>query len=1137
MLLCPSCGRENPEGARFCNTCGTALTPAPPVRKERKFATALFADLVGSTSLTEREDPEVVQSVVGRTFDRLAQEIGRYEGLLEKFMGDAVLAVFGVPKSHEDDAERAVRAALEMQAILSELNRGFAAEGKPTLAMRIGVEAGEVLVDLERASGARDRMLTGDAVNTAARLQAAAEPSQIVVGPSVYASTKDVIEYQPLEPLTLKGKAEPVPAWRTLRIKARTRGERPRLGMEARLVGRDEELAVLKQTFHRVQTDSRPALVTVIGPAGVGKSRLISELEHYVEGLTENAYWRRGRCLAYANTAYSALADAVKAQCEIFEDDSAEVAAGKAETAVRDLFGDDSVAPQLRALVGAGETRDMSREELFEAWRRFLERLAARYPLVLVLDDIQWADDGLLDFIDHVADWAQGPIMVIATARAELFEKRPTWGGGKRNATSIYLDPLSTAEGEAMLDDLLPGPVQPELKRTIVERSEGNPLYVEEIVRKLIDDGVLRATEASKWEVARPVAGIDLPRSVQGLIAARLDGLADDEKAVLQDAAVVGRVFWVGALAELTGRPMAEVRDALGRLRVKELVVPHEPSSFRDEQEFAFRHGLIRDGAYDSLPKSLRADKHLGIAKWAGDRAGDRAEEIAELIATHELEAVRYLDELGERRPVVERTAFEHAWAAARRTSALGIGAESTRWYREAERLADRLEIPLTERGKLVREHSTESWARDSVVESERVGRRAIEVFTALGDARGRGWATAHLVLPLMQQGRNDDAEAAGRAAVDTLEPLGDSAELAHALHRLGWFLWRRQRGAEAEPLLRRAIDMADRVQDILVRAEATQTLALCLGALGTLAEAQQLAEEAFLLAKEAGDNTNLMRAYNNVANIRYTSQGPRGSVDVLREGLELALRSGTIGSAAYIAGTLAYMEKLLGRLSDAEEHGRLAVSLGQRFGDAPMIGEWLTELATTVLMRGRLDEAVELRDQAGPIAAANPEPQSAGILPLFDGYVALSRGDRPAAAEQFAEAANQVRALNVESVPEIFADCVRVFLLRGDREQAATYRDLETSTDSIESAVFAANVRGLLESDAEQSIALLTDAVAELERLGMRIYAARASIDLARAMSGAGQNPRDVLERARDLLIECDARLFLFEVDEVTAD
>jgi class 3 adenylate cyclase len=344
VIACPSCGEENPDRARFCLACRAAIA-AEPRRKERKYATALFADLVGSTTLAEREDPEVVQAVVGRTFDRLSEEIQRHEGLLEKFMGDAVLAVFGVPRAHEDDAERAVRAAIEMQAILSELNRGFASEGKPQLAMRIGVEAGEVLVDQERASGPRDRMLTGDAVNTAARLQTAADPGRVVVGPGVYGATKDVVEYRELPALELKGKAEPVPAWDALRIKAKVRGERPHLGMEANLVGRDEELAVLTQTLRRVQTEGRPALVTIVGPAGVGKSRLVRELEKHVEALPDFVYWRRGRCLAYGNISYSALADAIKAQCEILDDDPAEIAGRKADAAVRELFGDGAVAP------------------------------------------------------------------------------------------------------------------------------------------------------------------------------------------------------------------------------------------------------------------------------------------------------------------------------------------------------------------------------------------------------------------------------------------------------------------------------------------------------------------------------------------------------------------------------------------------------------------------------------------------------------------------------------------------------------------------------------------------------------------------------------------------------------------------
>ena len=585
-MRCPTCATENPEQARFCLNCGTPLAVAETRRKERKFATALFADLVGSTSLAEHEDPEVVQSVVGRAFDRLAEEVERYGGLLEKFMGDAVLAVFGVPKAHEDDPERAVRTGLEMQAVLSELNRGFAAEGRPQLAMRIGVEAGEVLVDLERASGPRDRMLTGDAVNTAARLQTAADPGHVVVGPAVYATTKEIIDYRELAPLELKGKAEPVPAWDALRIKARRRGERPSLGLEARLIGRDEELTVLKQTLHRVESEGRPALVTVVGTAGVGKSRLAHELLNDVEGRPDFVYWRTGRCLAYGNTSYSALADAIKAQCEILEDDPAEVAGSKADAAVVELFGDTEVAAEIRALVASDTSRSFAREELFEAWRRFLERMAARYPLALVLEDVHLADSGLLDFIEHVADWAQGPILLLTLARPELFDVRPMWGGGKRNAASIYLDPLTEDEAFAMIDDLLPGELSDELRRLIVERSEGNPLYTEEIVRTLIDEGVLRATDASRWEIARRVEEVELPRSIQGLIAARLDALPDDEKSLLQDAAVVGRVFWTGSVANLSGRDPAEVRDALGRLRVKELVVPHEPSSFSGEAEF-----------------------------------------------------------------------------------------------------------------------------------------------------------------------------------------------------------------------------------------------------------------------------------------------------------------------------------------------------------------------------------------------------------------------------------------------------------------------------------------------------------------------------------------------------------------------
>jgi class 3 adenylate cyclase/tetratricopeptide (TPR) repeat protein len=1135
MLTCPSCGIDNPAGSRFCNSCGTALAHAAAPRMERKFATALFADLVGSTTLAEREDPEVVQSVVGRTFDRLSEEIQRYEGLLEKFMGDAVLAVFGVPRAHEDDAERAVRAALEMQDVLAELNRTFAAEGKPTLEMRIGIEAGEVLVDLERASGPRDRMLTGDAVNTAARLQGAAEPGRIVVGPTAYASTKTVVEYRELDPLDLKGKAEPVPAWTAVRIRAKTRGERARLGLETRLIGRDEELTVLKQTLRRVGSEGRPAMVTIVGPAGVGKSRLVAELESYIDGQPEIVYWRRGRCLAYANTSYSAFADAIKAQCEIFDDDTAEVAAKKAEAAAHELFGDDDVVPHLLALVGAGETQSLQRDELFEAWRRFLERLAQRHPLVLALDDIHWADEGLLDFIEHVADWAQGPIMVVATARAELFETRPTWGGGKRNATSLYLEPLSAAEGETMLEELLPGPLGAELKRTIVERSEGNPLYVEEIVRKLIDDGVIRATEASRWEVARPFEEIEVPRSIQGLIAARLDGLPEDEKAVLQDAAVVGRVFWLGAVAELTGRPLGEVRDAIGRLRVKELVVPHEPSSFSDEHEFTFKHVLIRDGAYDSLPKSLRADKHAGVARWAEQRAGDRAEEIAELVATHEIEALGYAEELGERREDLMRSAFDHTWAAARRTRSLGLAAESTRWFREAERLADALEIPLADRVELHREHLATTFGPDDVVENERVALRAIEVFDAVGDERGIGWANARREVPLMMASRFDEAEAVGRTAIDTLEPLGESEELADALQRLGWILWRRGRNEEAGPLLRRAVEMAKRLDTIHVLAEAIQSLGVLVQTTGPQEEADELLEEAFVLAKRSGRSTNLMRAYNNIAHTRTHRLGPEQALDVLREGFDLSMRAGIYANAGWICGSVGDTLMTIGRLDEAQEYLERAVELARRVGDMPLVGMRMAALALNLLFRGRVDEAIAIRTEALPIIEADPEPQADAWQPHFDAFVALERGDLQLAAERASAAVESARAYGPSGAPAVFLFAARILPRAGQRDRAAGYRDLDAETD-VMGVSLARHVTGLLEPDPVRSAEILAEAVELLDGAGMHLYAALARVDRAAAIARAGGDPTPLAEEGRRIILECDARFFLRDVDDVLA-
>jgi class 3 adenylate cyclase/tetratricopeptide (TPR) repeat protein len=1119
-----------------------AVEPTVAARRERKFATALFADLVGSTSLGEREDPEVVQSVVGRTFDRLSQEIERHGGLLEKFMGDAVLAVFGIPSSHEDDPERAVRAAIEMQAVLSELNHGFAAEGRPPLAMRIGVEAGEVLVDLERAAGPRDRMLTGDAVNTASRLQGAAEPGRVVVGPAVFAATKEVIEYRELPPLTLKGKAEPVRAWEALRVKARRRGERAPLGLEARLVGRDEELAVLKQTLHRVQQEGRPALVTVLGNAGVGKSRLTWELLRYVEAHPEFVYWRKGRCLAYGNVSYSALAEAVKAQCEVLEDDPPEVVGDKADRAVEELFGDLKIAPQIRALVGAPVERTYAREDLFEAWRRFLERMAARYPLVLVLEDIHWADEGLLDFVDHLADWAQGPILVVTMARPELLESRPSWGGGKRNYSAIYLDPLSSDECEAMIDDLLPAALPKDVKGLIAERSEGNPLYTEEIVRMFIDRGVLRTTADAKWELALPVDDVEIPRSIQGLIAARLDSLPSEEKSILQDAAVVGRTFWLGAVARLAGVDPGLSREVIGRLRVKEIVIPREPPTFSGEVEMAFRHVLIRDVSYESLPKATRAAKHVEAARWAEERAGGRAEEIAELLASHHLTAVGYLEQLGgddTARTEREREAYRWAYAAGERTLRLGQPQEAARWYRSALDLAARLDVGSDELADLWLRYGNALFGVGSIAELTGAYEESLRHAIAAGDTAAAGRAEVRLVFPAFTSG--DDAAAQGHAerALEFLEPMGESAELADAFHALGWFHWRRGRLEAAEGPLRRAEDIARRVGAREVLGQVTSTLGVLVVNAGHGDEGLALIEEGFEIAKEVGDLQLLLRNYNNLpSTLHDAAPDPLRGMALLREGLELARKAGVRDSQAWILGTLAEHMFEQGDVQEAERLEREALQIARDMGNPVVAGMRSGALAWVLSVRGKLDEADELFRVSDDWEALNPEPQVRIPLYVLQAVLARAHGDDEREAAVLLDGAAYAGDQEHNTLEYLLLDLVRSLVRKRRVDEARPFVERLSRSAEVRPVArpFEVAARALVAPDPSEAVGLLEQSVADFERLDRRIDLARCLLDLARIAPAVGRDPRPALERAVAILRECDAALYLREAEEALA-
>jgi class 3 adenylate cyclase/tetratricopeptide (TPR) repeat protein len=669
VTTCPNCGQENPDGARFCNNCSTPLEPAAaPVREERKVVTVLFADLVGFTARAEELDPEDVRALLAPYHAHLRAELEHYGGTVEKFIGDAVVALFGAPASHEDDPVRAVRAAIKI--------RDWAAE-QGELQVRIAVTTGEALVALGARPAEGEAMAAGDVVNTASRLQSAASANGILVDETTYRATRHVITYGEAEPVEAKGKSEPILVWEAR--EARSRFGSDLLRADSPLFGRERELHLLHDSLDRARSLRQLQLVTLVGVPGIGKSRLVHELFRDVDAEPEFTTWRQGRSLPYGEgISFWALAEIVKAQAGIMESDPKQQAEAKLEEAVRAVAVDEGEAgwltARLRSLLGVSGTDDVPQSESFSAWKSFLEGLAEEQPLVLVFEDLHWADDGLLDFIDQLADWARSePILVLCTARPELLERRPGWGGGKANASTLSLPPLEDEETARLFASLLESPVLPaETQAELLARAAGNPLYAEQYARMLSERGTLEA----------------LPETVQGIIAARLDVLSEGEKRLLQDAAVVGKVFWLGSVCAIGGFDRRAAGEALLGLERKELVQRARRSTVEGEAEYGFRHLLVRDVAYGQIPRRDRAARHRAAARWVEGLG--RADDHAEMLASHYLSALEYSraasiqdDALAaEARPVLrdagERAAALYAWPAAARfyTQALALWPE-----------------------------------------------------------------------------------------------------------------------------------------------------------------------------------------------------------------------------------------------------------------------------------------------------------------------------------------------------------------------------------------------------------------------------------------------------------------------------
>lgn len=950
-VSCPACGSANEPGERFCGECGTALAQETPVAPpepaaERRLVSILFADLVGSTPAAEGQDPEDVRELLSSYFDVARRVVERFGGTVEKFIGDAVMAVWGAPTALEDDAERAVRAALDLVDAVTALGL----ETGTGLRARSAVLTGEAAVTI----GAEGQgMVAGDLVNTASRVQGIAEPGAVLVGDSTRRASQAAIAYEDAGSHSLRGKSDAVQVWRALRVVAARGGEGRSAGLEAPFVGRGRELRLVKDLFHATADEGKSRLVSIVGVAGVGKSRLSWEFEKYIDGLTQDVWWHRGRCLPYGEgVAYWALAEMVRMRMRILEEEEPESAREKLRLGLAE-FVDDAVErewlePRLAHLLGLGDRTASDREDLFSAWRLFFERLAETNPTVLLLEDIQWADRALVDFVEYLLEWSRShPLYVITLARPEVTERHPGWGAGKRNFISLSLEPLPDEAVDELLRGLVPG-LPAELRARIGERAEGIPLYAVETVRMLLDRGVLERA----GDEYRPVGAIDaleVPETLHALIAARLDAVSPEERRVLADAAVLGKTFTIEALLAL-GADEATVEQALAALVRKEILTANADPLSPQRGQYGFLQALVQKVAHDTLSRHERKLRHLAAAKYYETAWGSDEEELPEVVASHLLDAYS-ADPGADDAPEIKTRALEQLERAGERADSLAAPAEALRYFDQAAELADE---PLVCARLLERAGVAAQAAADLPAAVER-HTRAGELYADHDHSQDAARVTARLGVALWLSGELEAALERLERAYPVLagdEPDADLASLCAELGRLYFFKGNLDASLEwTERAL--AIGEALWLPDVL--AEALNTKHLVLGDRGRHEEGMALLRHSLTLAR---DNDVPQSIFRSSFNLSYELHG----VDRYAEGLAV------------------------------DEEG---VELARRRGDRYWEAQFLQHVSSQYYALGRWDEALATVDELEQAAPGTPIAELARTripAPL----IALYRGEKP---------------------------------------------------------------------------------------------------------------------------------------------
>jgi class 3 adenylate cyclase/tetratricopeptide (TPR) repeat protein len=1127
MPRCEVCGQDNPGGFRFCGACGAPLAAAPAPVEERRLVTVLFCDLVDFTARSDRADPEDVGALLRPYHARQRAEIERLGGTLDKFIGDGIMAVFGAPVAHEDDPERAVGCALRMLAAIEELNQDHPSLD---LAVRIGITTGEALVRL--GPGQQTEGVVGDVVNTASRLQGVAPAGGVVVGEATFRATSRAFDYRELGPVQVKGKADPVPVWRLEGARSRTGVDAARRSA-APFVGRRTELELLKGLFERTLAERTVRLVTVMGEPGVGKSRFVSELAIHADARPELVTWRQGRCLPYGDgITFWALGEIVKAQAGILETDPPAQATAKLQAAVAHVVTDPSEGEWLRArlapLLGiAGpDVVKAERAELFAAWRRFVEALAATTPLVLVIEDLHWADPAMLEFLQHLAERSSGlPLLIVATARPELLERHPGWGDANPAATRIPLEALSDLETARLVAALVGQALLPVgVQALLLERAGGNPLYAEEFARLLADQGLV-AEHQVEGEVAA-VPDIPVPETVHGLIAARLDALAPEVRALVQDAAVVGRVFWPGAVAAMDGSQ--DVGAGLAELERKQLVQRARTTSVQHQDEYVFWHALVRDVAYAQIPRAGRARRHQAVAEWVEAVAGERVGDLAEVVAHHYGQALAYARAAREPQAQIDKLiepTRRFLVLAGDRTINLDLD-RARAYYRQAVELGQPRD---PERPHLLVRTGRVAFQSGDYPEAVAVYEEAIADLRRSGDTQVLGATLGRLATVYWNQGDTRRANAVLTEAIELLEREPPGAELVSAYIRMAGDRVVAGHASEALEWADKALAMADDLGGLpRLRPRVLDARGMARCDLGDFGGMEDL-RSGLALGLELGSGYDTAVLYNNLAEPVWLVEGPEAALAVYEEGVDFAERRGLSEAAMWLrASTLGPLLDL-GRWEESVALADEAIAWDLAHGgDYLAIGcrRYVTQVLT---WQGDLIAARDLAARVLPRAREIDDLQQLVPALVNSALVERASGREAAALDLVEEAAAIIaeRAGGRRFLGQHLADMVRV----AAGPAPALARDLlaaaePTATRYRLAALTANAVLAEVGGELEQAAALFAEAAEGWDAYGQVLERALALLGQGRCLTGLGQpDAAPVLRAAHQRLSALGAR------------